>query len=61
MKLKKIQKLVENVIEICRKKVIEAEKKKLPEDNIAYEEGRLFEAQYILDKIEQIIYDDYND
>lgn len=56
MKLKQIHEFVQGIAEICAKNVREAEDKKLPQENISYEEGRLYEAQYILQKIERIIY-----
>lgn len=58
MKLKKTHEFVKSIVEICSKKVREAEERKLPEDLVSYEEGRLYEARYILDGIEEIIYEE---
>lgn len=61
MKLKEIQKFVESIVGICSRRVEKAKEKKLPQEYISYEEGRLEEVKYILDKIEEIIYEDYCD
>jgi len=58
MKTKEIYLFVKDVVEICQKKVQHAEKEKLPLDLVEYERGRLFEACYILNKIEEIVFED---
>lgn len=58
MKLKQIHKFVADLVPLLRKRRDDAIKEKLPKENIEYEEGRLYEAQYILDVIEKIIYED---
>jgi hypothetical protein len=60
MKIKQIHEFVKGITDICAKKVKDAEDRKLPQENISYEEGRLYESMYILSQIEKIIYDEQN-
>lgn len=57
-KLKEVHKIIQEVVDICARKVTEAEKSQQDKDRISYEEGRLYEAQYILQEVENIIYND---
>lgn len=58
MKLKEVHDFVANVYNICQKKVQYAEENKLPPETVEYERGRLYEAGYILEGIDGIIYKD---
>jgi hypothetical protein len=57
MKLKEIHNFVKDIVIILQTKVNEEEKKKtLPKETKEYSKGQLYEAQYILEIIEKIIY-----
>lgn len=59
MKLKEIHKFLTDLVKILQEKVNYQEKmKKLPETSKEYTKGQLYEAQYILDILEKIIYED---
>lgn len=58
MQLKEIHRFVSSIVQILTNKVSEEEKQKtLPETNKEYTKGQLYEAQYILEVIEKIIYE----
>ena len=56
MKTKQIYDFINEIVEICNEKVTEAEKVKLPEHIVEYEKGRLYEACYIKENVERIIF-----
>jgi len=56
MKQKKIYLFLIDIVDICQKKVKHAENSKLPSELIEYERGRLYEAEYILENVEKIIF-----
>lgn len=59
MKLKEIHRFVEQLTKILQEKVKSEEgKNKLPQENKEYSKGQLYEANYILEIIEKIIYED---
>lgn len=59
MKLQEIHNFVKDLAKILQAKVNSEEKEKtLPKTNKEYTKGQLYEAQYILDVIEKIIYED---
>lgn len=59
MKLKEIHEFVNNLVTLLNAKVNEEEKKKkMPESDKEYTKGQLYEATYILEVIEEIIYKD---
>lgn len=59
MKLKEIHKFITDLVIILQTKVKAEEKlKTLPKENKEYTKGQLYEAQYILDIVEKIIYED---
>lgn len=59
MKLKEIHKFLIHLVKILQEKVNYQEKmKKLPETSKEYTKGQLYEAQYVLDILEKIIYED---
>ncbi len=58
MQLKEIHKFIRDLVVILQTKVSGEEKMKtLPKENKEYTKGQLYEAQYILDIIEKIIYE----
>lgn len=57
MQLKEIHRFVKHLVKILQEKVKSEEKKKtLPEDVKEYTKGQLYEASYILEVVEKIIY-----
>lgn len=59
MKTKEIYKFVSGLVKILQLKVQAEDKKKtLPTENKEYTKGQLYEAQYILEVIEKIIFED---
>ena len=58
MQLKEIHKFIRDLVVILQTKVAGEEKMKtLPKTSKEYTKGQLYEAQYILDIIEKIIYE----
>lgn len=58
MQLKEIHNFVGGLVRILQEKVKAEEKKKtLPEESKEYTKGQLYEASYILEIIEKIIYE----
>ena len=58
MQLKEIHSFLEDLVKILQEKVNgEEAKKTLPEKNKEYTRGQLYEAKYILEVIEKIIYE----
>ena len=58
MQLKEIHKFVRDLVNILQSKVNAEEKEKtLPKTSKEYTKGQLYEAQYILDIVEKIIYE----
>lgn len=58
MQLKEIHNFVKDLVKILQEKVRAEEKKKtLPDENKEYTKGQLYEAQYILEIIEKVIYE----
>ena len=58
MQLKEIHKFTSDLVRILQEKVRGEEKMKtLPKENKEYTKGQLYEAQYILDIVEKIIYE----
>jgi hypothetical protein len=58
MQLKEIHNFVKDLVKILQQKVkAEESKKTLPEDCKEYTKGQLYEAGYILETIENIIYE----
>lgn len=58
MQLKEIHNFIKDLVRILQEKVKAEEKKKtLPEEIKEYTKGQLYEAQYILDIVEKIIYE----
>lgn len=57
MQLKEIHNFVKDLVKLLQIKVDQQEKKKLPEDIKEYTKGQLYEASYILETIERIIYE----
>lgn len=59
MKLKEIHKFLTDLVIILQSKVKSEESMKtLPKTNKEYTKGQLYEAQYILEIVEKIIYED---
>lgn len=59
MKLKEIHEFVNNIVTLLNAKAdTEAREEKLPETTREYTKGQLYEATYILEVIEEIIYKD---
>ena len=58
MQLKEIHKFVGDLVKILQEKVkCEEMMQNLPQESKEYTKGQLYEAQYILDIIEKIIYE----
>lgn len=58
MQLKEIHKFVSDLVKILQEKVRAEEKRKtLPQVSKEYTKGQLYEATYILEVIEKIIYE----
>lgn len=58
MQLKEIHKFITELVILLQKKVEAQEKmKNLPEENKEYTRGQLYEAGYILEVVEKIIYE----
>lgn len=59
MKLKEIHDFLKDLVKILQQKELhQRNEKKLPEDIKEYTKGQLYEAQYILDLVEKVIYED---
>lgn len=58
MKLEEIHIFVKQVTKLLQQKVKSEEETNLPQENKEYTKGQLYEAAYILDGIEKIIYQD---
>ena len=58
MKQKEIYEEVQNLVILLQKKVKSQEESNLPEGIVEYTKGQLFEAGYILEMIEKIIFKD---
>lgn len=58
MKLKEIHNFIKELVVLLQKKVEAQEKmKNLPEESKEYTRGQLYEAGYILEVVEKIIYE----
>lgn len=58
MQLKEIHNFIKDLTKILQLKVNEQEKHKtLPQENKEYTKGQLYEARYILEVVEKIIYE----
>lgn len=57
MQLKEIHRFVEHLVKLLQEKVKSEDKKKLPDEVKEYTKGQLYEACYILEIIEKIIYE----
>lgn len=58
MQLKEIHRFIQHLVIILREKAKAEEKEKtLPKTSKEYTEGQLYEAQYILEIVEKIIYE----
>lgn len=58
MQLKEIHKFLQGLVKILQEKVRAEEKEKtLPKTSKEYTKGQLYEAQYILEIVEKIIYE----
>lgn len=58
MKQKQILDFVQGIVEVLIKKEASQRNTTLPEENKEYTKGQLYEAQYILSNIEEIIFKD---
>ena len=58
MKQKEIYELVKGIVGLLQEKVKAEEKTTLPSENKEYSKGQLYEASYLLEKIERIIFKD---
>lgn len=58
MKQKQIHDFVSGIVDTLQKKVKSEEETNLSETSKEYSKGQLYEAQYILTNIEEIIYKD---
>lgn len=57
MQLKEIHKFLQDLVKILQEKVKSQEDTNLPKESKEYTQGQLFEAQYILEIVEKIIYE----
>lgn len=56
MPLKKIHEQIQELVKLLLEKVKDEKSEDIPEKNKEYSKGQLFEAQYILSMVEEIIY-----
>lgn len=58
MKTKEVHRFLQHLVKILQQKVdAQAGKKTLPNENKEYTKGQLYEAQYILEVFEKILYE----
>lgn len=57
MKLKQIHDLLVEIVDALSKKEASERNTNLPEESKEYTKGQLYEAQYLLENIERIIYE----
>lgn len=56
MELKQIHEEIKNLVKLLEEKVKDEKTEDIPEKNKEYSKGQLFEARYILEVVEKIIY-----